>query len=380
MNTARKETILIVDDVPANLEILSSILAPEYIIMAVKSGRKALEIAQTTPNLDLILLDVVMPDLSGFDTCNLLKSDPRTMNIPVIFVTSQTEVIDEACGFAVGGVDYITKPVSPAIVKARVKTHLALSSATRELISQNQHLQENVHLLEQIEQIARHDLKSPLTIFMGASDFMGHEKNLTPSQLNFLKILDSSALKMLNMIDRSLDLFKMERGQYKVKLIPVDVIPVVSQVCKELESRARAKSIECSIFLNGCIWETGNTCMFESEPILLANIVANLVKNAIEASPEGEKVVISLTVKDSLLIEISNKGVIPAEIKARFLERYVTHGKSKGTGLGGYSARLAARTLGGDIGFVSDQEAGTVITVTIPHQVALPKIKVECVE
>lgn len=364
----RKETILIVDDVAANLEIISSILLPEYSVMAVKSGKRALEVMLSSPLPDLILLDVVMPDMNGFEVCRQIKADPLTSAVPVIFVSSQSEVVDEATGFAVGGVDYISKPVSPRIVMARVKTHLALSAANRELQVQNQHLQTNISLLEQIEQIARHDLKSPLTVFMGASDYMGHDKNLNADQLNFLKVLNEAALKMLNMIDRSLDLFKMERGQYKVRPVSVDVVKLVHQVFAELESLTSVNSIECQVILNNQSAGDPGSYLIQSEENLLSAILSNLVKNAIEASSVGEKVIVTLFEQDPYLIEIRNRGVIPEEVRSRFFERYVTHGKKKGTGLGGYSAKLAARTLGGDISFTTSPETGTIITVSIPHQ------------
>lgn len=373
MDNDRKETILIVDDVAANLEIISSILLPEYSVMAVKSGKRALEVMLSASLPDLILLDVVMPDMNGFEVCRQIKADPLTSAVPVIFVSSQSEVVDEATGFAVGGVDYISKPISPRIVLARVKTHLALSAANRELQLQNKHLQTNISLLEQIEQIARHDLKGPLTVFMGASDYMGHDKNLNADQLGFLKVLNDAALKMLNMIDRSLDLFKMERGQYKVRPVAVDVEKLVHQVCAEFASLAKANSVECQVILKNHSSGSSDSYLIRSEENLLSAIVANLVKNAIEASSAGEKVAIYLSEQNPYLIEICNPGVIPEEIRARFLERYVTHGKKKGTGLGGYSARLAARTLGGDISFTTSPETGTIITVSIPHQVSDPK-------
>lgn len=369
MTISQKETILIVDDVPANLEIMATILSPEFTVMAAKSGRKGLEIAQTSPGPALILLDVVMPDLNGIETCRLLKSDLRTKTIPVIFVSSQNEVIDEARGFEAGGVDYLMKPVNPLIVRARVKTHLALASATRELVLQNQILQENVALLERIEQIARHDLKSPLTIFLNASSFMEQERNLSPQQLEFLKLLDTSALKMLTMIDRSLDLFKMERGHYTVKTDPIEMGKLVRLVCKELESLAVAKTVVFKIYLNELEMSDADSCLLQGDSMLLSTIVSNLVKNAIEASPEGGSVTISLMNKKPFLIEIKNQGAIPSEIRSRFFERYVTSGKREGTGLGVYSARLMAKTMGGDISFVSNQESGTVITVSIPHRI-----------
>ena len=377
MDKTVKETILIVDDVAANLEILSNILFSQYEVKVVKSGRKALEIAKAFPLPDLILLDVIMPDLNGYEICRLLKADLITASIPVIFVSSKTEVVDEAAGFAVGGVDYITKPVSPTIVRARVKTHLALSAATRELTLQNQHLQANIGLLQQIEQIARHDLKGPLTVFMSAADYMGHDKNLTPEQLDFLKILDESSLKMLNMIDSSLNLFKMERGQYKVNPVAVDVVNLVRQVCAELGGLARARSVECQVVLQNHLSRDSGSCLVQSEANLLSIIFSNLIKNAIEASSAGEKIVISMFEQIPYLIEIHNQAVIPDEIRAHFFERFVTHGKEKGTGLGCYSARLAARTLGGDVTFASSRESGTVISVLIPHHLQDLKTEIE---
>ncbi len=125
--------VLIVDDSPENIIILKAALADgDYGIKIALDGEKALEIANTTP-IDIILLDVVMPDMDGFEVCRRLKENPRTASIPVIFVTAMNEVADEETGFASGGVDYITKPASASIVRARVATHLALYDQNQEL-------------------------------------------------------------------------------------------------------------------------------------------------------------------------------------------------------------------------------------------------------
>ncbi|NEX16864.1 MAG: two-component system response regulator [Halochromatium sp.] len=125
-DTPRKQTILVVDDAPENLDVLSGILKGEYRVKVANSGERCLQIALTSPPPDLILLDVMMPGLSGWEVCAQLKDEPRTNGIPVIFVTALSEVGDEAKGFELGAVDYITKPVSPPIVLARVATHLNL--------------------------------------------------------------------------------------------------------------------------------------------------------------------------------------------------------------------------------------------------------------
>ncbi len=126
-------TILVVDDTPSNISILTEILRGDYRVLAAINGEKALEIARADPPPDLILLDVMMPGMSGHEVCQRLKAESSTRKIPVIFVTAMNQVEDEAQGFILGAVDYITKPVSPPIVKARVKTHLALYDQNCEL-------------------------------------------------------------------------------------------------------------------------------------------------------------------------------------------------------------------------------------------------------
>ena len=134
MNTTTdKPTILIVDDTPANLALLSNVLKPAYRTKVAIDGEKALRIAISGAPLDLILLDVMMPGMDGYEVCRQLKGNPATRNIPVIFVTAMSEVEDETKGLELGGVDYITKPINAAIVKARVKTHIALSEQAREM-------------------------------------------------------------------------------------------------------------------------------------------------------------------------------------------------------------------------------------------------------
>ncbi|WP_052507208.1 response regulator [Desulfonatronovibrio magnus] len=122
--------ILVVDDMPENIQILSDILRADYTVLAAKSGEKALDFVERLVP-DLILLDIMMPGMDGFQVCKRLKAEKKWEKIPVIFITAMNEIEDEAHGFEVGAVDYITKPVSPPIVQARVRTHLALADQQR---------------------------------------------------------------------------------------------------------------------------------------------------------------------------------------------------------------------------------------------------------
>jgi adenylate cyclase len=130
---SNNSVILIVDDTPENVDVLAGVLREHYQIRVALNGPKALKIAQSDPAPALILLDVMMPEMDGYQVCLQLQTDERTRRIPVIFVTAKSEVEDEAQGFGLGAVDYITKPVNPAIVLARVRTHLALKHSLRKL-------------------------------------------------------------------------------------------------------------------------------------------------------------------------------------------------------------------------------------------------------
>jgi len=130
---ADKLIILVVDDTPANIDVLENVLGTDYRVKAALNGEKALELANVHPQPDMILLDIMMPGMDGYDVISRLQSNPATGHIPVIFVTAKAEVADEEKGLSLGAIDYITKPISPPIVRARVKTHLALYNQNREL-------------------------------------------------------------------------------------------------------------------------------------------------------------------------------------------------------------------------------------------------------
>lgn len=133
MTSLTKQTVLVVDDTPENIQMLNGVLRPYYKVKAAPNGEKALTIAQSTTQPDIILLDIMMPEIDGYEVCQRLKANPATQKIPIIFVTAMSEAEDEKKGLDLGAVDYITKPINPAIVLARVRTHLALYDQTREL-------------------------------------------------------------------------------------------------------------------------------------------------------------------------------------------------------------------------------------------------------
>jgi phosphoserine phosphatase RsbU/P len=146
-----RKTLLLVDDAPANIQVANSILKDDYRVRVATSGAKALELVRVKPMPDLILLDVEMPEIDGYEVCRRLKADLETREIPVIFLTGKTEAEDETRGFSVGAVDYIHKPFSPAVVKARVETHLALRETREQLARQLAAIQHELEMARKIQ-------------------------------------------------------------------------------------------------------------------------------------------------------------------------------------------------------------------------------------
>jgi len=221
-------------------------------------------------------------------------------------------------------------------------------------------------LKEDVDRIVRHDLKSPLTAVIHVPQLLMSDGNLNEDQLALCRELERSGHRMLEMINRSLDLFKMEKGTYRVNPKNLDLVGVILRVLRELNSMILYKSLQIEVLMDG---RPGGADSFlvSGEELLCHSIFANLLKNAVEASPEGGRITISMVSGPRRTIAVRNAGAVPESIRGIFFEKYATAGKSGGTGLGTYSAKLSAEAQGGTIAMHTDEAAGTTITVTLPH-------------
>jgi signal transduction histidine kinase len=360
-----KRTILAIDDAPLDLNILKEILK-DYRFLAVTGTEAAMNIICSGKPPDLVLLDILMPGIDGIEFCRKIKANDAARNIPIIFVTSKDAMEDEASGFAAGGVDYIVKPVNPHLLRARIKTHLELKLSRENLETQNEILRENAQLREEVEHINRHDLKNPLMVIMNIPQVLLRHPNITPEQRTWLKMLEDAGRKMLDMINRSIDVYKMEKGTYDLHPVRVDALKIIRQITAGQEKSAGDRKVEIGLTVRGKLSENGDSFHIDAEELLFYSMISNLIRNAIEASPVGGKVSIALSGEDTSVIGIHNSGAIPERIRGRFFEKFATAEKQGGTGLGAYSAKLIARTLGGTIGYETSEETGTTITVTLP--------------
>lgn len=364
-----KQRILVVDDATENLDILVALLQKDYRVTAARSGQKALVMAAKNPP-DLILLDIMMPEMDGYEVCRHLKQNPELRFIPVIFITAMTKEENETQGLELGAVDYINKPIQPAIVQARVKTHLRLKQAYEELEEKNRALKDMAKLREDVDRITRHDLKTPLTGIIGLSSLLSGLVKLEGEEQKMLIGIEQCGYQMLEMINRSLDLYKMETDSYQYQPVEVDVLPILRKLTSETEGLTKSNQIRFEIALNTNA--SNDAFIVIGEELLCYSMLANLVKNALEASPPNAVVRVSLSITDDGMatICIHNQGAVPESIRNRFFEKYVTAGKSCGTGLGTYSAKLIANTLQGDIWMETSAEKGTFVTIMLPSPIS----------
>ncbi|KHK03893.1 hybrid sensor histidine kinase/response regulator [Desulfovibrio sp. TomC] len=359
--------ILIVDDVPANIRMLAACLHDSYTIHAAASGTDALALARRVAP-ELILLDVVMPDIDGYEVCRRLKAEAATADIPIIFVTANHAPEDEAHGLSLGAVDYLIKPVSPAVVRARVKNHLELRAARQALARQNEELLDAATLREDVDRIMRHDLKAPLTGIIGLPQIILDDGGLTDAQAMYLRLIEENGYKMLSMINLSLDLFKIERGTYRLNPEPVELVAMARRLFMEFSALAGPRNLTCRLTIDGREAGASDTVYLCGERLLLYTMLANCVKNALEASPAGGVVAVHLHPGEPTEVRVQNTGVVPPGMRERFFQKYATEGKMGGTGLGVYSTRLIAETHGGTVRMETSDETGrTTVFLSLPQ-------------
>jgi CheY-like chemotaxis protein len=239
-----------------------------------------------------------------------------------------------------------------------------LDALVRQLEAQNTALRQAFLLREEVERIARHDLKTPLASIASVPRLLRERRPLDAREDELLGMVERAALRVLSMVNLSLDLFRMEEGTYRLRAQAVDLAAVVHTVERELQGHARSKDLRLLI-------DTPAEPLYaQGEELLCYSTVANLLKNALEASPEGADVRVRLhqtadAAGEAVLLDIHNAGEVPPAVRDGFFQKYATHGKPGGTGLGAYSARLMARVQHGELRMKSALD-GTTLSLRLP--------------
>lgn len=348
--------ILVVDDTPNNLTLVSGLLRDEYQVKLAARGDKALQLCAAAPP-DLILLDLLMPEMDGFEVCRRLKADPATAHIPVIFLTAVGDAGRTVAGLELGAVDYVAKPIEPAILKARVAAALRVARAHDALREQMDLALDNARLRDEVERMMRHDLKNPMAAIAGMASRLLDDGGLPPEQQQQVRAIEAAAHDTLEMLQLSNALYRIESGTPDFAVQPVDLPALLLRVAGECRAMAAARGADIALGVApGAPQAWGN-------PLLLYSMLHNLVKNAVEAVTQGQAVRVTLDAAG--VIGIHNPGVVPKAVRGRFFDKYATHGKRDGCGIGTYSARLIARAHGGDIALETSLPGGTTLTVTL---------------
>lgn len=371
-----KANLLVVDDVPENLDVLVELLEDEYRVNVANSGERALEILGSGKIPDLVLLDVIMPKMDGFEVCRRIKANSATADVPVIFLTAMNDATDLVHGFEVGAVDFVTKPSDPLILKARISTHIKLKrllEETRrnhqELLKNHAALEEHTRLREEVDRIARHDMKNPIGGIINFSSMLLDDDMITRDQKSIIKDIEQSAYSVLNMVNLSFDLYRMEQGTYEFNPCKIDVVQILNRIVKEKKSELDTRKITVQFMVNSKVVKEHEAFEALGDELLCYSMFSNLFKNAVEASGAKHTIKIDLHVVDDLaMISIVNHGTVPKEIRDRFFEKFVTAGKPGGTGIGTYSAKLIAETQRGMISMnTSDENSTTTVSVMLPR-------------
>jgi DNA-binding response OmpR family regulator len=348
--SVRRPRLLLVDDTPANIDVLVGLLSANYELKVANRGAKALRILEEDPDIDLVLLDIMMPEMDGYAVCAEVRRRPATRTLPIVFITARTEIYDVVRGFELGANDYVTKPFHPAELMARVRTHLTVRQQQLELERRKADLEAMIHIVS-------HDVANKFAILRLSLDLLARNPGMLPEQ----------ALARLNLaVDSGIGLTRIVRELRAAEdkglvLQPVPLRSAVQDTVELLADRLQAKEIAVAIDVPDA--------RVQAEPWTLRNsVLENLLTNAIKFSPRGSRIEIGGAIRGGFaVLAIRDHGIgIPAETVsdlfdfAKSRSRQGTEGE-RGTGFGMPLVHRCVTTYGGTIA-VSSRPSGEGVT------------------
>ena len=387
-----KGNILIVDDTPENLQVLSATLLDRgYKVRGVINGKMAIRAARAG-SPELILLDIKMSEMDGYEVCRQLKTDPKTSEIPVIFISALDEVLDKVTAFQVGGVDFITKPFHVAEVLARIEHQLTIQRLKKQLLDRNTELQQEIIERKKAEEAAAaaslaksqfvanmsHELRTPLNAILGFTEVMSRDSFLGDENLENLRIINRSGQHLLELINDVLDLSKIEAGIIALDERSFDLYQLLDTLEEMFQIKAETKNLQLKFFVQPNVPQ-----YIKTDEKKLRVCLINLLGNAIKFTPDGGRIWLRVSVESKqeiaeseiypnstsgepflILFEVEDTGVgiAAAEIDTlfdAFVQTEAGRNAGDGTGLGLTITKKYVQIMGGDIGIKSVVGEGT---------------------
>ena len=376
--TMQEASILIVDDNPANLDLLAQILRTRgYRTRAVPSGAMAIESARLSPP-DLILLDIKMPGLDGYETCRILKTDKGLQGIPVIFISALDDAWDKVRAFEVGGADYLTKPFYAEEVLVRVRHQVLLERMKRELVERARTLEEaNLKLLEMDKMKERftamlvHDLRSPLTSISTAMDMIDEGRPIPIGQV--VQLAKRSLQNILDMINDLMEVFRTSGRELCLELEVIQLAEVTRWTCQDKQPEAARKRIDLELDLPAGLPEV------HVDVPLVERMLNNLLGNAIKFTPEGGRVQVVLEEERgtgveqgrrwlALRVKDTGRGIPPEKLPFIFdpFMQVMRQDTSLGFGLGLAIVQRVMAAHKGRVSVQSQEGIGSTFSLLFP--------------
>lgn len=357
--------IMVVDDDSKCLALLEAMLSgPDLRVRLFPRGRLALAAAQNEAP-DLILLDVAMAEMDGYEVCRHLKAHPLLKEIPVLFISGKAEILDKVEAFAVGGVDYVTKPFEGPEVVARVRTHLELQRQRKLLRESYERLKELEQLRDSLTHMIVHDLRNPLMTINGNAYLLEHELGVTASAdaRKYLGEMRTSLSRLADMVSSVLDVNRMEAGEMPLNRDAVDLVELVEAACKPFMASVGDRQLRIERVF------TSVQCFCDAE--LIQRVVSNLMTNALKYAPSRGEICITVSADAShvrVAFADTGPGIAKQDQKVIF-EKYGQADSRRprySSGLGLAFCKLAVEAHGGQIGVESELGRGSRFWFSLP--------------
>lgn len=363
--SSERPTLLVVDDMPDNLALVADLFKQDYRVLAARDGQSALSICTSKTPPDLLLLDVMMPGMDGFEVAERLRSHPEASRIPLIFITAMTDQAARLRGLELGAVDFVSKPIDPKTLQLRVVNLLRLVEQRNAMQQEYDGMLELERLREEAISMSRHDLKAPMCSILGLTQHLLEGGDLLPRQQRMLEVIAGDCQNLLGMLNLAGEIHKIETGRFVLQPVSLDLLAIVRRLCDSARMTYQAK--ELIIELRADESDGAVPLLASGSELLCFSLLNNLLKNACEAAPYRSRVRLVLERGERIELCMENQPAVPADFRPHFFEKYASQGKAGGSGLGTYSARLLAEAQQGSLELEVDDEADlTRLRLSLP--------------